>query len=461
MSGELTNAKVSVALSSVFASIFLTIIKLAVGLATGSLGILSEAAHSALDCGAALITWFAVRVSDLPADEKHPYGHTKMESVAALIETGLLMLTSAWIIYESAERLFFRKVQVHTTWYAVAVVLVSMAVDLSRSRALKKVAEETGSQALEADALHFSSDILSSAAVLAGLGLVWLGVSWGDTAAALGVAMVVAHAGWQLGRRTIDVLVDAAPAGLSDGIEAAALATKGVLGVDRLRVRPLGPNVFIDIAIAVNRNLSLESAGAIRAALLQSIGEAAPGSDIAVETRAVQPDNETLLERVQALAAAQGLSVHNVAIHRHAGGRSLSLDLEVNSRLTMRDAHEIASAFEAEVAQEIGEEMEIITHIEPMNEVVESENAIDIAACRAAEETIRGLSTEMGGVCRIDNVGISQSRGQLLITLDCLVEGDTPLADAHAAVTTLEHLVRRRIPQARRVVVHCEPLPGT
>lgn len=461
MSGEPASAKISVALSSVFASIFLTLIKLVVGLSTGSLGILSEAAHSGLDSGAALLTWFTVRVSDLPADEKHPFGHTKMESVTALIETGLLMLTSAWIVYESVGRLFFRKVPVHTTWYAIAVVLVSMAIDFSRSRALKKVAEKTGSQALEADALHFSSDILSSAAVLAGLGLVWLGVSWGDAAAALGVAMVVAHAGWRLGRRTIDVLVDAAPAGLRDRIEAAALATEGVLGVDRLRVRPLGPNVFIDIAIAVNRNLSLESAEAIRAALLHRIGEAAPGSDIAVETRAVQPDNETLLERVQALAALQGLSVHNVALHRYAGGSSLSLDLEVDSRLTIRSAHEIASAFEAEVAREIGAGMEIITHIEPSNEVVESENAIDLAASKEAEETIRGLSAEMGGICRIDNVGISQSRGQLLITLDCLLEGDTPLADAHAAGTRLEHLVRRRIPRAQRVVVHCEPLPGT
>ncbi|TAN61941.1 MAG: cation transporter, partial [Magnetospirillum sp.] len=204
-----SDRKQSVALSSVFASAAMTIMKLVVGLMTGSLGVLSEAAHSLLDMGAAILTWFAVRIGDQPADERHPYGHGKVESVSALIETGLLFVTAAWIIKEAIGRLLAEAVVVESTWWSVGVIVISILIDIGRSRALSKVAKETGSQALEADALHFSSDILSSCAVLVGLGLVWLGWPKGDAVAALGVAGFVMLAGWRLGTRTIDVLVDA------------------------------------------------------------------------------------------------------------------------------------------------------------------------------------------------------------------------------------------------------------
>ncbi len=210
------NKKQSVALSSVFASVALTLLKLVVGLTTGSMGILSEAAHSFLDFGAALLTFLSVRVSDKEADEKHHFGHQKVESVSALIETGLLFLTSAWIIYEAVKRLAGGKVEIEVTWYAYAVMIISIIVDFSRSRALKRIAKETKSQALEADALHFSSDILSSLTVIAGLIFVSLGIAKADAIAAIGVALFVLHAGYRLGRRTIDVLVDATPPGLSE-----------------------------------------------------------------------------------------------------------------------------------------------------------------------------------------------------------------------------------------------------
>ncbi|MER2556254.1 MAG: cation diffusion facilitator family transporter [Candidatus Competibacter denitrificans] len=198
------SGKTSVALGSVFASAALTLMKLVVGLLTGSIGILSEAAHSLLDFAAAGLTYFAVRVSDKPGDERHPYGHAKIESVSALIETGLLFLTSAWITKEAIQRLLHGGAEVDTTWYAIAVILISIAVDFFRARSLMRVVKATRSQALEADALHFSSDIYSSIGVLAGLTLNAFGYPQADAIAALGVAFIVCHAGYELGRRTLD-----------------------------------------------------------------------------------------------------------------------------------------------------------------------------------------------------------------------------------------------------------------
>jgi len=192
-----SNEKKSVALSSVFASLLLTITKFVVGILTGSIGIISEAAHSALDLAAAIMTYFAVKIGDKPADESHPYGHGKVESVSALGETGLLFITSIWIVYEAVHRLFLKNVEIDVTWYAFAVIILSIVVDYSRSRALKKVADKTQSQALEADALHFSSDIWSSAVVLIGLIFVSFGIKGADAIAAMGVAVFVIIAGYR------------------------------------------------------------------------------------------------------------------------------------------------------------------------------------------------------------------------------------------------------------------------
>lgn len=276
------NKKQSVALSSVFASLLLTILKLVVGLLTGSMGILSEAAHSFLDLGAASLTFFAVRVGDKEADESHHYGHQKVESVSALIETGLLFLTSAWIIYEAVKRLTTGHVEIEATWYAFAVMIFSIIVDYSRSRALSKVAKETKSQALEADALHFSSDILSSLTVIIGLIFVSFGVLKADALAAIGVALFVLNVGYKLGRRTIDVLVDTVPQGLPEKIRDLVKPVEGVLSIKRMRVRPAGITIFIDITIEVNRKLSIGDSHAICDKIEKKIRGFIPEADITI-----------------------------------------------------------------------------------------------------------------------------------------------------------------------------------
>lgn len=278
------NKKQSVALSSVFASLLLTVLKLIVGLLTGSMGILSEATHSLLDLGAALITFFAVRVGDKEADEDHNYGHQKIESVSALIETGLLFLTSAWIIYEAIKRLTTGHIEVEATWYAFAVMTFSIIVDYSRSRALSKVAKETKSQALEADALHFSSDILSSITVIVGLIFVSLGVLKADAFAAIGVSLFVLHVGYKLGRRTIDTLVDTVPIGLPKKIKNLIKKAKGVISIKRIRVRMVGVTIFVDITITVDKDLSMRQSHAICDEIENKILFSIPEADVTIHT---------------------------------------------------------------------------------------------------------------------------------------------------------------------------------
>jgi len=278
------NKKQSVALSSVFASLALTVLKLIVGLVTGSIGILSEAAHSLLDLGAALLTFFAVKVGDKEADEHHHYGHQKVESVSALVETGLLFLTSAWIIYEAIKRLSTGETEVEVTWYAFAVMIFSIIIDYSRSRALKKVAKETKSQALEADALHFSSDIYSSLTVIAGLIFVSLGIGRADAIAAIGVSFFVLHAGYVLGRRTVDTLVDTTPDGSSKKINSLARQVKGVISVKRIRARAVGNATFIDMTITVKKDMTIDKAHVISDEIEEKIKASIPHADITIHS---------------------------------------------------------------------------------------------------------------------------------------------------------------------------------
>jgi cation diffusion facilitator family transporter len=280
--------KSSVALSSVAGALVLTSMKIVVGLATGSIGILSEAAHSALDLVAAAVTLWAVRASAKPADRTHPYGHGKIENFSALFETGLLLATCVWIAYEATKRLFLEEVHVEVTPWAFAVMGISIVIDVSRSRALARAAKKHRSQALEADALHFSTDVWSSSVVIIGLSLVWLaprlGIPWlvkADAVAALGVAGIAALVSVRLGKKSVDDLLDAAPAGLIERIAHAAVIP-GVVVVSQVRVRQSGPNTFADVALQVGRGVSIERAHEIAHGAEDAVRRLVEGVDVVV-----------------------------------------------------------------------------------------------------------------------------------------------------------------------------------
>jgi cation diffusion facilitator family transporter len=282
--------KEAAALSSLLAAIVLTTFKIIVGLATGSLGILAEAAHSGLDLVAALLTFVAVRISGRPADSTHLYGHGKVENLSALAETLLLLLTCAWIIREAVQRLVTHKIEIEVTFWSFAVMLTSIAIDVSRARMLSRTAKKYQSQALEADALHFETDVWSSSVVVLGLvcvkvsewypALRWLRGS--DAVAALGVSAMVVRVSWQLGRRTIDALVDSAPAGMEERILAAVAGVPGVHNCHNIRVRYSGPVLFIDLHVLVDGRLTLLEAHALTETIEGVIQEIVPHADVTV-----------------------------------------------------------------------------------------------------------------------------------------------------------------------------------
>lgn len=450
-----------VAATSVVAAVFLTAMKIVVGISTGSIGILAEAAHSALDLVAAAVTFWAVRIGGLPADPEHTYGHGKVENLSALFETGLLLATCVWIVYESVERLFFHPAHVQPTPWAFAVMAVSIVIDVSRSRALARTAKKYGSQALEADALHFSTDVWSSAVVLGGLALVVVsqktGVAWlaqADAVAALAVAAIVVVLSLQLGKKSIDDLVDAVPEGLRERLVAAA-RVPGVVDVPRLRVRKTGPNAFVDVTIAAGRHLAFERAHDVADAAEKALLELLPGADVVVHVEPAPAGPEGLLATVRLLAARHGLGAHAIRTHGEEGRVSMELHLEVDERLSVREAHDLVDAFERDLHAASSEVAGVVSHIEPVGERTAARKTApaDDAAVRAELEKLRA---ERGPSFRPGGLAVRRGEDGLLVTFALGVPGSLPVGEAHDLSDEVERDLKRRL-GGGRVVIHVEP----
>jgi len=450
--------KQGVALGSVLASAFMALTKLAVGLLTGSLGILSEAAHSLLDLGAASLTYFAVRVSDQPADARHPYGHGKIESVSALIETGLLFLTGLWIIREAVLRLLSNDAQVETKWYSVAVIVMSLVIDFTRSRALMKVAKATKSQALEADALHFSSDILSSAVVLVGLGCVALGYPKGDSIAAIGVSLFVFHVGWDMGRRTIDVLVDAAPEGIAEKVEEIAAAQTGVARVAHVRARPAGSTMFIEVLVQVSRLMPLDRAQEVCDAVTAAVHRHLPEAQTLVKAEPLALDNESIADTVRLVASQRGLMIHDLGVHDLGGRPHVSFDIEVDEAMDIQSAHAIANGIENALRQELGEDIHIDTHIDPRRFDVVTGQALTPELFAVLSAQIEAIARLVPEVRDVHHIHLQEDARGLYVSLHCLFPPATPVRVVHDATVAVETRIRHGLPEVGRVVVHAEPL---
>ena len=287
---DFVREKQSAALRSLLAAVGLTAFKIVVGVATGSLGILAEAAHSGLDLVAAGLTFVAVRLSGRPADPEHPYGHGKIENLSALAETLLLLLTCAWIVWEAVHRLRVHHTEIQVTVWSFVVMLTSIAVDVSRSRVLSRAAREYHSQALEADALHFMSDVWSSSVVIVGLAAVKAGDWWprllflrnADAIAALGVSALVVWVSVRLGRRTLDALIDRAPEGMEQRIISAVERVEGVRNCHNVRMRYSGPILFLDLHILVDGTQSLAQSHLLTETIEEVIRGFAPNADVTV-----------------------------------------------------------------------------------------------------------------------------------------------------------------------------------
>ncbi|HLL29055.1 MAG TPA: cation diffusion facilitator family transporter [Xanthobacteraceae bacterium] len=445
-------------MSSVLASGGLTAAKAVVGILSGSLAILSEAGHSAIDFGAALMTYFAVRISGKPADEDHPYGHEKFESLAALAETALLFLLSGIVIWEAGRRLLFHEgYEIEASLWAFGVIAGSIAVDFFRSRALTSVARQTSSEALEADALHFSSDMWASLAVLAGLGGVALGFPIADSLAALAVAVLVLSAGWRLARRTIDTLTDVAPAGIAGQITAIAHGIKGVVAVERVRARRVGPKLFTEITVGVSRTLPLDRVAAIKADVENSIRGKLPGAEVSVTTEPRVLDNESMMERIMVVAHNQGRAVHHVTVHDLHGKLAVSLDLEVDHALSLGQAHEIASKLEAAIRGDFGHDIEVETHIEPMQTGGIAGRDAPLALQTAIAAAMRKLVPANGPIRDVHSVRVRETTQGLVVNFHCRADPGLSIETVHKAVDDLERRLREERPDIHRVIGHAEP----
>lgn len=458
--------KNAVAKTSVLAAVFLTGTKLVAGLLTGSLGILSEAAHSALDLVAALVTYFAVRISDRPADATHHYGHGKVENLSALVETLLLLLTCVWIIYEAIRRVFFADVHVDASIWAFAVMLVSIIVDVGRSRALRRVAMKHNSQALEADALHFSTDIWSSSVVIVGLLLTWAQqrfawpAAWAkaDAVAALGVAGIVVWVSIQLGKRTVAVLLDTAPPGLKEQITEAVSELPGVVAVTQARLRQSGPSTFVDLNIAADSGVSLRQAHDVAGAVEQKVRSLVPHSDVVVHVDPVpRPGARNAYETVRHVAVSHGLGVHSLHIHDIRGELHVELHAEVPEHLTLEQAHSLVSDMETSLLRELAGVVDIVTHIEPVVRAPSHEPLSHGEAARITE-AVKSLAEGACGTGHTHRITVRGEAGTVSIALHCQLAGNLPITEAHDISEKLEASIRRAIPNVGQVVVHLEPL---
>jgi len=451
------HAKEKVALGSILASGGLTLAKGIVGVMTGSLAILSEAAHSLIDFAATVITFVAVRMSGKPADDEHHYGHGKFESVAALAETALLFFLSGLIIFEAIKRLIGEEHAVEATVWAFAVIVVSIVVDFFRARMLYKVAHETTSEALEADALHFSSDLWSSLAVLIGLGGIALGLKWADAVAALVVAILVLFAGWRLARRTIDTLLDTAPPGVADQVTKIARRVPGVVAVDAVRVRQVGPDQFVELNLSVSRTMPIDRVASLKEAVTKAVCAQLPKAQISIVTEPRALDNETILDRVMVIARNRGLAVHHVTVHAIGEKLSVSLDLEVEGSLTLGAAHDIADGLEIAITDELGPDVEVETHIEPLQSdgvLGRDATASRISEVQAALSALAG----QGMLCDIHDVRVRETSDGEVINFHCNVDPSKTVHDVHEKVDDLERALRAKWPSIKRVIGHAEPL---
>jgi cation diffusion facilitator family transporter len=451
--------KEQVALTSIAASATLTIAKGLVGFATGSLAILSEAGHSLIDLGATLMTYGAVRVSGKPADAEHQYGHGKFESVSAFAETALLFLLSGVVIWEAVKRLTEHEghAVIANAW-AFGVIAVSIAVDFFRSRALAHTAKATQSQALEADALHFSSDLWASLAVLVGLGGVRFGLWWADSVAALVVAILVCVAGWRLGRRTVDTLTDTAPAGAAEKITAAAEKISGVVAIEHVRARAVGEKTFVDLTVAVSRTLPLDRVTAIKDAVATAIRQRIPGAEPTVTTDPVALDNETVLDRVMVIARNRALAVHHVTVHDLNDRLAISLDLEVDGRLSLREAHALADGLENAIAAELGAGVEIDTHIEPLQPHRASGREAPSERVKAVEIALAELAADGKTIRGVHDVRVRETDDGEIVNFHCDVDPALSVQAVHEKVDMLERALRARSPSIKRVIGHAEPM---
>ncbi len=476
--------KSRVALNSVATGLSITVLKIVVGISTGSLGILAEAAHSGLDLVAALMTLIAVRVSGKPPDATHSYGHGKFENLSAFLEAGLLLAVAGWVAFEAIHRLVVLNVHVDASGWAFAVMGLSIILDVGRSRALQHAARKYHSDALQADGLHFSTDIWSSAAVLIGLAAVRIGDATGwpgpweqaDALGALAVCGIVAFVGGRLLRDTAGTLVDQTPGDVAGRIARAVQSVEGVTLVGSPRVRRVGGKVFADVVVHIARTSTFNEAHRLTELVEQATRAALPDAsvDLVLHMEPAKDPNEDLAETVRFRARELGLRVHDVRIVQTAATHlEADLHLEADATQTLDKVHLLVDQLEAKVRRDVPSLAAIHAHLELLNPPVE--RRLDVTATQRDLVYRIGAITERvtGGeglrsvkvyqpvpAGRLDTArAASPASGVLDVTVQITARGDAALAEVHLEEEQVEQALRQEIPGLAHVLV--EAIPDT
>ncbi len=463
-----------VALLSVLATVGLIAAKLTVGLLTGSLAILAEAAQSTLDLVSSLFTLVAVRVAGRPPDPEHRYGHGKAESLAAFIQATLLLVTAGYISYQALQRIFGAPVRIEISFWAFAVMSASIVVDLVRSRYLARVAREYNSQALAADALNFRTDILSSIVVLAGLALVkvgeWTGWDAGgwvpraDALAALGVSAIVFTLAGRLLRETVDVLLDRAPDESAERITRAVEGVPGVIDCRRVRLRRAGNKVFADVVIAVARSATFGEAHAISEAVEGAVHAALPrdGADVVVHMEPAAAPDETPGDEIRLLARQGGMRAHDVRLRAIDDRLDADLHVEVDPALTLAEAHALTARLEREVRRANPQFGRINTHLEAPETAAERQ--ADVTTQRAElVARVRDIADGVAGRGSCHHVRIyllPADDDTFEMVLHCWFPGDLTVQRVHEQSAEIERRLHNALPNLREVLLHAEPIEG-
>jgi cation diffusion facilitator family transporter len=459
--------KRSAALFSVLAALGITLLKFLTGVLTGSLGMLSEAAHSTVDLVAAGITLFSVQMSDRPADDTHNYGHGKVESLSAFVEAVLMLGSCVWIVTEAVRRItLHERLALSFSAWPFVVLLLSIAVDFTRSKRLHRIAYEHASQALEADAIHFSTDIWSSLAVLAGLAASYAGKRWNipglelaDPIAALIVAAIILKVTWGLGRRTIDALLDATPEETREetrrGLMRDLKAIDGVVAVNRLRTRRSGPSYFADLTLGLARNLTFQRTEQISAEATAIVKRHLAGADVVIHTVPMAPMTESVHDRIRAVAARSNLTIHDVTVQQFGGELHVEQHLEVNETMPLKQAHEMATRLEGEIQREVPQVSTILTHIESEPGTIEEPESQEHD--RQLEIRLRKVAEAFPEILDTHDVMVTRIGSHLKVTCHCTMPDDLPMAKVHEVITALEGAFKLDAPEVDRLLIHPEP----
>lgn len=453
-----------VALRSMLAAACMTGLKLAAGVISGSLGVLSDAAHSALDLAGSAITFFSVRVSDKPADEDHTYGHGKVENLSAFFEAGLMAISCAWIIWEAVLRIRHNTDGLRFSIWPVLVLLASITVDYRRSRALRRVANQTGSPALATDAFHFASDIWSSLAVLAGLLASWAGtvyrIEWlryADPVAAIVVSLMILRITAKLTHETIGALMDQIPAETRLQVIREAERVPGVLAVEQARVRRSGPNYFADLTLALPRLYTFEHTGELVRAATEAVHQILPKADVVIHTVPRQPRAESIFDRVRAVAARNNIAVHDLSIQLRQGKLHVELHVELDETLPLIEAHSFVSGLEAEILGETPEVDSVLTHIESEPATIELPEEM-VEEDRRIEKTMRETAARYNQIIDVHQIKVGRTREHISLSCHCTLPDELPMHRVHETITALEDDFKLACPEVHRVTIHPEPI---